>query len=134
MKLCALLFLLCYNKSMKQAGNVLFLILLAVALFAALSYAVTQSSRSGGKNASDEKARLVVAEILNYENAIRMAAQRIRMRGDYCEPHSVVPPDMVDRSSSCGNSYDGMIFHPEGGNVPATNYRQVASTDPRRLG
>lgn len=48
-----------------QRGNILFLILLAVILFAALSYAVTHSLQGGGKDVSDEKAAAVAAQIIN---------------------------------------------------------------------
>lgn len=49
---------------LKEAGNVLFIILLAVALFAALAYAVTQSTRSGGGNASRETTRLTSSTVM----------------------------------------------------------------------
>ena len=63
---------------MHQKGNVLFLILIAVALFAALSYAVTQSSRGDG-NADSEQDQLKVSEFLNYATSIKVAVDRLRL-------------------------------------------------------
>ncbi len=62
-----------------QRGNILFLILLAVVLFAALSYAVTQSTRGGGNNANDEKMQSKAAELLNYFAQIDTATQRMML-------------------------------------------------------
>ncbi|MBL4589884.1 MAG: hypothetical protein JKY11_07405 [Alphaproteobacteria bacterium] len=66
----------------KSQGNVLFLILIAVALFAALSYAVTQSTRGGG-NAGDEKTGIHAAQIIQYAGSIATAIQRIQVSGRY---------------------------------------------------
>ncbi len=63
-----------------QKGNVLFLILIAVALFAALSYAVTQSSRSGG-DASRETNILNAAQLTQYPVTVRTAALRMIIDG-----------------------------------------------------
>lgn len=50
---------------MKERGNILFLILLAVVLFAALSYAVTNSMGGSTKDVSNEKAATLAAQIIN---------------------------------------------------------------------
>ncbi len=65
----------------KQSGNVLFLILVAVALFAALSYAISQSSRLGGGNANKEKVRADAAAIIQYTATLRSAVMRLRANG-----------------------------------------------------
>ena len=64
-----------------ENGNVLFLILIAVVLFAALSYAVTQSSRSGGSDITEESINLGLDEVLNYVTSIRMAVTRMNLTG-----------------------------------------------------
>lgn len=68
--------------SRTQRGNILFLILLAVILFAALSYAVTNSLRGGGKNATQESLNLAVSEITNYATLAEQAVTRLRLTND----------------------------------------------------
>jgi hypothetical protein len=62
-----------------QKGNVLFLILIAVALFAALSYAVTQSSRTSSSGVDQDKAKLLASEIIGYASSVEQAISRIRV-------------------------------------------------------
>lgn len=64
------------KKIISQAGNVLFLILIAVALFAALSYAVTQSTRGGG-DIDEDKVKMDVAQLFQYLSALDFAVMRM---------------------------------------------------------
>jgi type II secretory pathway pseudopilin PulG len=63
----------------RENGNILFIILIAVALFAALSYAVTQSSRGGSKDASAELLELHTSEIFQYVASVQNALLRLRV-------------------------------------------------------
>ena len=66
--------------TINKCGNVLFLILVAIALFAALSYAVTQSGRSGG-NVDKELALLQVSNTVQYASSVRQAVSKLRING-----------------------------------------------------
>jgi hypothetical protein len=107
-----------------ESGNVLFLILIAVALFAALSYAVTQSSRSGGGDANTEKNLISSAQLTQYPAGIRTSIVRMLINGvDVNDLLFNTPADFGD-----GNPIDDVstapadvkmvhdaVFHPSGG-------------------
>lgn len=99
-----------FNKN--QEGNVLFLILIAVALFAALSYAVTQSSRSGSGNANKEQASINAAQLTQYPAGVRTAVIRMVIGGTSVSSLQFNPPS-GNYAGLTANSLG--VFHPDGG-------------------
>lgn len=94
----------------RQAGNALFLILLAIVMFVALNIAVTQSMRGDGKNATSEKTQLTQAVIDGYTTNIQNGALRLQMRG--CPTvNYTIPSLQIAGDKSC------FIFHPDGAGV-----------------
>lgn len=99
----------------------MFLILLAVALFAALSYAVTQSARSGGSNASEETLRAQASRIIQIGTQVRMTVQRMRLINS-CKPYGISylweenRPSSFDVTSAPADK-SCHLFEPQGGNL-----------------
>lgn len=95
----------------RESGNVLFLILIAVALFAALSYAVTQSTRSGGGSTEREQSLLGSATLTQYPTALRTAVIRLILAGNDVRVLSFDGPSDFASYSTFGR----LVFHPDGG-------------------
>tara|TARA_B100001179_G_C18560190_1_gene390184 strand:- start:332 stop:1018 length:687 start_codon:yes stop_codon:yes gene_type:complete len=57
-------------------GNVLFIILIAIVLFASLTYAVTRTTQTGS-NVDTEQNALAVGEVLQYVSSLRTAVAQI---------------------------------------------------------
>ncbi|MEM9468899.1 MAG: hypothetical protein AAF988_01935 [Pseudomonadota bacterium] len=99
-----------YSKQTEQ-GNVLFLILIAVALFAALSYAVTQSTRSGGGSAERETSILNSAAMTQYPASLRTSLVRMVLAGTSVSALEFNSPSDFGSLTSDSNG----VFHPNGG-------------------
>ncbi|MGB4108173.1 MAG: hypothetical protein WBK55_10330 [Alphaproteobacteria bacterium] len=67
--------------STTERGNVMFYILIAVALLAALIYAVAQSGRGNVQQVNVERARILASEIVDYASAVATSFSQLRLRG-----------------------------------------------------
>lgn len=115
-------------------GNALFLILIAVALFAALSYAVTNSGRGGG-GIDRETAALHAAEIMNYTAMLSQTVQRMKLING--TPDNELDFDSSQRLRKNGAAYphnntvcattDCEIFSPDGGGMTYQDFSRISA-------
>lgn len=104
-----------------ESGNVFFYIFLGVALFGALTYAVSQSGRGSVDNITREQSRLRATEIIDFSDAVSKAVGTLRLRGvtlaqlrfahadlsttDYGDPDTSDPAHLVFNAAGGGIIY-----------------------------
>lgn len=98
----------------RDSGNALFLILIAVALFAALSYAITQSGRGGG-SVDKETNAITAAQIVQFGGAMEQAMTRMKLMGG---------------TSDTEYSFANPVYKTNGGAVQYPDNHNPFSTDP----
>jgi len=119
-----------------QSGNVLFIILIGIALFVALSLVMTRTSRVSSGELTDTQARLAATEILAYADAVRSGVKSLLISG---VPPENVSFEMVSQSRQNGTPYIAAVngcsvdsckvFKPAGGGVSELNFENYATMD-----
>jgi len=102
-----------------EKGAVAFYILLAIVLLAALTYAVSQGSRTGANSITEDQARLAASEILDYGNTVARAVQKLKLRG--CSDTEISFQNNVVSGYTNGTNTACQVFHTDGGGI---NYIQ----------
>ena len=124
------------QKGAPESGSVLIYILMAVALFGALSFAVANIMRSGGGDPNREAMNLQSTDVLQYGDALKRSVQGMRIRSAEDSQISFETPLLPGYAphTSCTTN-PCRVFHPAGGGIsymppPATWLDLTGSTQP----
>ena len=115
-----------------QSGNVLFMILIVVALFAALSYAVINSDRVSYKTIDDEEAKLDQAVSENCEANVNMAKTKLEVLNSCTadEMNYVLPSGLNANPNARANGKCDVFYPGPGGATPCGIYLQLEIANP----
>ncbi len=96
-------------------GNAVFLVLIAMALFAALAYAMTSGFR-GGSGPTQEQSRLAAAEMIQYGNGLRIIMDKMMLMGGASDTNIFFAATGAHADYGVvGAQAATEIFHPSGG-------------------
>ncbi|MAZ00541.1 MAG: hypothetical protein CMH32_08425 [Micavibrio sp.] len=100
-------------------GNILFIILIAIALFGALSFAVSQSKTGTAKNMSGEKLTIKVDQLLEYAQNVRSAVNFIYTHNNISESDIRFAHPKLDAAYGDYTALNSeqMVFDPSGGGI-----------------
>ena len=105
------------NGGGNQQGSAIVWILIAIALFAALNFTISQGSRSGTQSITKEQARLAATEILDYGRAIKQAVQTLQINGCSDTEVSFENPVVPGYEHTPPARDECKVFHPAGGGL-----------------
>jgi hypothetical protein len=100
-----------------ESGNVLFFILIAVALLAALSIAITQGSRDSSSGVTADKQRLLASEIIDYGDTVQKAVAMLRLRGVTFDALRFATTALGTTYGTAGAAPTNEVFNIAGGGV-----------------
>lgn len=106
-----------------QSGSSFFIILFGIFLFAALSYAVMQGSRTSESSLSREQSRMAAQEIIAFGNTVAKAVQSLVLRD--CSPSELNFENNISTlydNTSAPDDGSCDIFSPVGGKVSITPF------------
>lgn len=103
-------------KNPKENGSVLFMILIAVALFGALGFAVSNMMRGGPTDIGKETGALRADEIIEYGRKMREAVQAIRISND-CSDTDISFENNTVAGYNFATRDECKIFNPDGGGM-----------------
>lgn len=123
--------------SYSRRGNALFIVLIAIGLFAALSYTVSNSFRGGTNTISDEQARIAAGNVIRALNDAKQGIDYLLTRGDcslYNTPGKADHIRLNDPSNPVylpdpDIGYKCFVYHPHGAGVSPPNHLEQYQVD-----
>jgi hypothetical protein len=122
-------------KTNRERGNALIYVLIAIALFAALSMTLgRQTSTSEANSLSDEKSELYATQLISYAAQAKSVIDQMILSGGNIDTLDFVLPGATDYDTGTAQEKIRRVYHPDGGGLIANRLPDDAvaydGTDP----